>query len=164
MSSSAIGSEFRFEKRRVGAMVTLSDGRSSRGCFFTADHHQQHDGPERVGDVLNAESGFVPFELHEGHDVCTVLYNRAHIVLVTLDDPEDRSDAGYDVATPRVASILLSTGQRLVGTVRVFRPAGRDRLSDWARQPGAFRYIEIADMTVLVNAAHIVHVSEVFES
>ncbi len=145
-------------------MVTLSNGLSNRGCFFTADQHQQHDGPERVGDLLNAESGFVPFELHEDHDICTVLYNRAHIVLVTLGEREDRKDAGYDVATPRVVSILLTTGQRLVGTVRVFRPAGRDRLSDWTRQPGTFRYIEIADMTVLVNAAHIVHVSEVSES
>jgi hypothetical protein len=47
--------------------------------------------------------------------------------------------------------------------VRVYRPSGRDRLSDWARQPEAFRYVEAADTTFLVNAAHIVDISEVPE-
>ena len=106
----------------------------------------------------------MPFELHEGHDICTVLYNRAHIVSVSLTEREERTDAGYDVAIPRVVSILLTTGERLLGTVRVYRPLGRDRLSDWARQADSFRYVEIADTTVIVNAAHIVHISEVSES
>jgi len=140
------------------------NGRSARGCFFTADHDQRHNGHERVADLLNTEPGFVPFELHEGHDICTVLYNRAHIVLVSLTEREERNDAGYDVAVPRVVSILLTTGDRLLGTVRVHRPLGRDRLSDWARQAESFRYVEVADSTVLVNTAHVIHISEVSES
>ncbi len=157
-------SEFRFEKRRVDATVTLSSGRAARGYFFTAAHDQRHDGPERVGDLLNAEPGFVPFELHEGGDVCTVLYNRAHVVMVCLHDHEERNDAGYDIARSRVVSMLLTTGQCVVGSIRVYRPQGRDRLSDWTRQRESFRYVETADMTLLVNAAHIVHISEVSES
>jgi hypothetical protein len=82
-------------------------------------------------------------------------------VLVSLHDDEERDYAGYAVATPRFVSILLTTGHRIVGTVRVYRPLGRDRLSDWTRQPETFRYLETADMTMLVNAAHIVHISEV---
>jgi hypothetical protein len=45
--------------------------------------------------------------------------------------------------------------------VRVYRPEGRDRLSDWTRQPEVFRYVEAADATYIVNAAHIVAVTEV---
>jgi hypothetical protein len=156
-------SEYRFEKRRVDATITLSSGQSTTGYFFTANDDARHSGPERVGDLLNAEPGFFPFEMHEEHDVCTVLYNRAHVVLVNLHEREERRDAGYQLATPRLVSILLSTGERLLGAVRVYRPAGRDRLSDWTRQPETFRYVETADMTVLVNAAYIVHISEVSE-
>jgi hypothetical protein len=34
-------------------------------------------------------------------------------------------------------------------------------LSDWTRQPEAFRYIETDPATFIVNAAHIVAVTEV---
>ena len=164
MSSSALnGSEYRFDKRRVDATVTLSNGQSTRGHFFTVENNTKHNGPERVGDLLNAEAGFFPFEILEGARPSVVQYNRAHVVLVGLHQREERDDAGYDVATRRFVSILLTTGHRLVGIVRVYRPLGRDRLSDWARQPETFRYLETADMTILVNAAHIVHISEVPE-
>jgi hypothetical protein len=163
MPSRLRSSEFRFEKRRIHATVTLSSGQSTRGCFFTAASSARDNGPERVGDLLNAEHGFFPFERHEADRTDTVLYNRAHVVLIGLHEHEERRDAGYTVATPRYVSILLTTGQRLVGTVRVYRPSGRDRLSDWARQTETFRYVETADTTFLVNAAHIVDLSEVPE-
>ena len=163
MPSHLRDSEFRFEKRRIHATVTLSSGHSTRGCFFTAAISTRDNGPERVGDLLNAEPGFFPFERHDGDNTTTVLYNRAHVVLIGLHEREERRDAGYNVATPRSVLILLTTGQRVEGTVRVYRPSGRDRLSDWARQPEAFRYVEAADTTFLVNAAHIVDISEVPE-
>jgi hypothetical protein len=49
----------------------------------------------------------------------------------------------------------------MTGGVRIYRPEGRDRLSDWTRQPEQFRYIESDEATILVNAAHIVAVHEV---
>ena len=158
-----VESEFRIEKRRGSATVTLSSGLTTRGCFFTAGGSPQHDGPERIGELLNNADGFLPFEIHETEGTRTVLYNRSHVVLVGLNENEEDQRPGYAVATRRLVSILLSNGQRVVGVVRVYRPQGRDRLSDWTRQPDAFRYLETGDMTVLVNAAHIVDVSEVPE-
>jgi hypothetical protein len=67
------------------------------------------------------------------------------------------------VATLRRGSVLLTNGQRVSGTIRVYRPEGRDRLSDWTRQPETFRYVETDDATVVVNLAHIVEVTEVPE-
>jgi hypothetical protein len=163
MSIRSSDSEYRFEKQRVDATVTLSSGLSTRGCFFTAAESTRYDGPERVGDLLNSEAGFFPFEVHEPEGTRTVLYNRIHVVLVGLSDNEAQREPGYNVATRRFVSILLTNGQRVVGSVRVYRPEGRDRLSDWTRQPETFRYLETGDMTVLVNAAHIVDVSEVPE-
>jgi hypothetical protein len=157
-------SVYRFEKRRMDATVTLSSGESTRGCFFTAADSVRHNGPERIGDLLNNDTGFIPFEIHHEDGTRTVLYNRSHIVLVALEENEAAQDPGYNVATRRYVSILLSNNQRVVGAVRVYRPEGRDRLSDWARQPEMFRYLETSDMALLINTAHIVDVSEVPES
>ena len=43
----------------------------------------------------------------------------------------------------------------------VFRPHGHDRLSDYAQVDERFRYVELADRTLLVNSAHIVALTEV---
>jgi hypothetical protein len=92
-----------------------------------------------------------------------VLYNREHVIVVGLHENEEERVPGYSVAARRYVSLLLSNGQRLVGYVRVYQPQGRDRLSDWTRQPDIFRYLETGDRILLVNAAHIVDVSEVPE-
>jgi len=155
------GSEFRFEKRRADAVVTLVSGESVKGCFFIAGGTSRHEGPERIGDLLNSEAGFFPFEIQAEGGAGTVLYNRSHVILVQVFDDEARRDPGYEVATRRVVSILLSNGRRADGAVRVYRPEGRDRLSDWTRQPETFRYVEADDATYIVNTAHIVAVTEV---
>lgn len=156
-------SEYRFEKQRVDASITSSSGQTTQGCFFTAGASRHGDGPERVGELLNDETGFFPFEIHSGASVRTILYNREHVVFVSLGTNEEERVPGYAVATRRFVSILLSTGQRVTGFVRVYLPEGRDRLSDWTREPAAFRYLHTGDRMLIVNAAHIVDVSEVPE-
>src|SRR5262245_11745957 len=151
-------SEFRIEKQRVDAVLTLARGTRVNGHFFLAQASPVLDGRERVGELLNLASGLIPFAETEGH---TVLYNRDHIVMVQMSEEEARWDPGYSVATARTVSMVLSTGALLRGTVRVYRPEGRDRLSDWARERGRFRYVETTDATFLVNVDHIVHLREV---
>jgi hypothetical protein len=149
----------------MDAVVTLSSGLSTEGSFFIAGGSALHDGPELVAELLNSEPGFFPFEIHFVGRSYTVLYNRHQVVMVALADNEARRDAGYDVAPRRSVSILLSNGQRITGAVRVYRPEGHDRLSDWARQPEIFRYVETTDdTTLIINVAHIIEVSEVTES
>ena len=158
-------SEFRIEKRRAEAALTLTTGTTVRGCFFLSDSSASHAGPERVVDVLNAETGFFPFELHAGGAPYTVLYNRTQLVLVTLleETIEAQLDPGYSVAPERPIRMILSSGQMVVGRVRIYRPSGRDRLSDYARAPEIFRYVETADGTVIVNAYNIVELRETTE-
>lgn len=153
-------SEFRIEKRRAEADLTLATGATIRGCFFLSSSSSSHAGPERVGDLLNAETGFIPFELTTGD---TALYNRSQIVLVRLppDTTEPQLEPGYEVATRCPVSILLSTGRRVSGTVSIFCPVGRDRLSDYTRTDHhVFRYVELADHALIVNTAHIVELRE----
>lgn len=155
-------SEFRVEKRRESAEVTLSTGTILSGHLFLAGSSQGHPGPERVGDLLNQGAGFFPFETADGE---TSLINRAHVVKVVLPAQviEAQLEDGYDVATRRRVTVLLSSGERVTGQVAVYRPPGRDRLSDYAHLDDRFRYLEQADRTLLINSLHIVSLLEVTE-
>jgi hypothetical protein len=156
-------SQFRVEKGRTTATLVLSNGSTVRGVFFVAPASATHAGPERIKDVLNAESGFFPFEV-SGAQSKTVLLNRDHVVVVTPGSSDEPfTDPGYEVATQRTVSMLLTNGQRLTGSVRVFRPLGRDRLSDYARGNNErFRYIEAPDATtMIVNTTHVIELTEI---
>jgi len=161
METDARASEFRFEKRRADAIVTVTGAEPVRGCFFTAAGTTHTLGGERIGDLLNAEPGFFPFEMQTDSNPRTMMLNRAHVITVEIFDDEARRDPGYAVAVRRDVSILLSNGHRINGAVRVYRPEGRDRLSDWTHQPETFRYLETPEGTLIVNAAHIVALTEV---
>ncbi len=152
-------SEFRVEKRRESADVTLVTGTTLAGVFFLAGSSHLHAGPERVGDVLNLEPGFFPFECNGE----TALINRAHVLKVVLPPQiiEAELDAGYNVAKRRHVRLLLTTGESITGHVVVVRPYGHDRLSDYAQVDEQFRYVELPDRAVLVNSAHVVALSEV---
>lgn len=153
-------SQFHVEKQRVRAIVAPSHGAAIVGFFFVAGTASS-EGPERVLDLLNANEGFVPFGLADNTAMTSVLLQRDHIVTVTLDDHEARRVPGYTYAISRRVSLRLTTGERLTGDVRVYRPAGRDRLSDWARHGNRFRYVETGATTVIVNVNHIVEAREV---
>jgi len=113
---------------------------------------------------LNSEAGFFPFEIEGTAGAHTVLYHRAHVVLAQVFDDEARRDPGYAVAPSLDVSLLLTTGDRISGAIRVYQPAGHSRLSDWTRQRETFRYLETEGATLIVNAAHIVAVTEVSRS
>jgi hypothetical protein len=157
-------SQFRVEKRRVEAELTLSSGDRLSGRFFLAISSPTHAGSERVVDLLNSEAGFFPFETKASSG--TVLVNRAHLIAARLigTSEEVRLDSGYDVATVRRVTMKLSTRLELEGSVRVYRPEGRDRLSDYTRTPELFRYLESEDGTFVVNTAHIVELWDMTES
>jgi hypothetical protein len=154
-------SEFRVEKSRVKASLTLSNGSAVHGCFFISGNSRTHEGPESVRDMLNGETGFFPFDAGSPGDSTTVLYNRDHILFVELQDKnEPRRDPGYDVAIEKIVTMLMSNGMKLRGAVRVFRPHGSDRLSDFARAQETFRYLEAENATYIVNVHHMVELAE----
>lgn len=154
-------SQFRVEKRRAEAELTLSSGETRRGCFFLAASRPSRTGPERVKDVLNGETGFFPFET--GEPAGTILVNRSHLVAVRLIEAagDVYRDSGHDVAKVHEVALRLTSRQILRGTVRVHRPAGLDRLSDDARGGEPFRYVENADGTYIVNSAHVIEEWEI---
>jgi hypothetical protein len=163
--SSSVSSEklsrYRVEKSQVEATLTLSNGTSVHGCFFISWNSRTHAGPEGVKDVLNGETGFFPFEARQPEGARTTLYNRNHVIFVALaDKSEPHRDPGYDVATQRTVAMLMTNGTRLHGAVRVFRPEGRDRLSDFTRAEETFHYLEAEHATYIINVQHVVELVE----
>jgi hypothetical protein len=71
---------------------------------------------------------------------------------------------GYEVARRHVVSLLLSNTQRVTGAVRTYLPPGHDRVSDWAGDRVAFRYLEADQATVIVNVQHVTEVTEIEQS
>ncbi len=153
-------SQFRVEKRRTEAELTLTNGETRCGFFFLAGANAAAPKAERAIDLLNAEAGFFPFETCSGSG--TILVNRDHVVLARLKDrfSEARVDPDYEIATVRQVVITLTNRMVLRGEVRIYCPKGHDRLSDYARLPQMFRYVENVDGTFVVNTAHIVELSE----
>lgn len=154
-------SEFRVEKSRANATLTMSNGNVVEGCFFLSGASRTHAGPEGVRDLLNGESGFFPFEAGGSGESKTILYNRDHVVLIELLDKGEPSRVpGYDVAIKKIVTALMSNGMHLRGAVRVFLPHGSDRLSDFARARESFRYLEAENATYIINVQHLVELSE----
>jgi hypothetical protein len=56
--------------------------------------------------------------------------------------------------------MLMTNGTRLHGAVRVFRPEGRDRLSDFTRAEETFHYLEAEHATYIINVQHVVELVE----
>jgi hypothetical protein len=152
-------SQYRFEKHQVAASLLLSTGEVRHGCFFVVASLSTHEGPERVGDLLNTSERFFPFQHDDGS---TGQYSRAHIVLVRLPVgvTEEELEPGYSVALQREVRLTLSTGPALEGTVFVTGPIGRERLSDYVRNSKPFWYVVTPLGTVIVNSAHVVELVE----
>jgi hypothetical protein len=152
-------SQYRFEKHQVAASLLLSTGATTNGCFFVAASLSTHEGPERVGDLLNAADRFFPFQHDDG---TTAQYNRAHVALVTLPAgiAEESFEPGHSVAVRREVTVTLSTGLSFDGTVLVTAPAGHERLSDYLRNAAHFWYVVTAQGTVIVNSSHVVALVE----
>ena len=74
-------SAFRFEKQRVSATLTLAPGTSVSGCFFVAGHTAHRAGAERIGDLLNEQPGFFPFEHRDGTKDTARLGDTSHVAL-----------------------------------------------------------------------------------
>ena len=62
-------SEYRVEKRREAAELTLTSGGTIDGFLFLSGSSPVHTGPERVGDLLNLEPGFFPVRDRDWRDL-----------------------------------------------------------------------------------------------
>jgi hypothetical protein len=156
-------SAYHLDKRRVPARVVLATGATVAGELFLGDATPAGAGPERLADMLNAERGFFPVEVSDPSSGRrrVALFNRAHVVVVRLDEPELELDldASYAIAPRRAVALVLMNGDILFGDLHVVAPEGRTRVSDLARAEERFRYLETPDGTCVVNFDHVIEIA-----
>ncbi len=149
---------FRIQKREARATLTLAGGRTVRGAFFLSETAADHAGPERIDEVLNAATRFVPFHVDaDTGRASVILLNRAQIVTVGLPPTEAElvHDSSYELARREPARLVLSNGERVTGEMHIAALSGHARLSDFANLH-TFLHVEKPHQTVLVNFDHVV--------
>jgi hypothetical protein len=153
--------EYYVEKLRTRATLLLSNGSRVTGYFFLNEGSAMHSGPERVGDYLNASTGFFPFEAPTVGGSTVAIYNRAHIVMARLEEAEaeERQDPAVSLAKRKMVRLLLDTGKWVRGKLRIAMPETHQRLSDFAQTGERFRYVEADDAAVcVVNFDHVIEI------
>ena len=159
-------SEFRIEKRRAEATLTLTTGATVHGCFFLSASSASHAGPERVADLLNGEAGFFPFELNRDRAALhRPVQPHARRAGVAAEAPSKRSWTRLqprDRARGPHAPVQRQHGRR-GGSASTGR-ADAIASATMRESRKLFRYVETADGTVIVNADHIVELRETTEA
>ena len=149
---------FRIRKREARVTLTLVNGRTARGAFFLSETAADHAGPERIDELLNAATRFVPFHVDaDTGRASVILLNRTQILMVSLPPSEADlvHDSSYEIARREPARLVLSNGERLVGEVHIAGLSDHARLSDVVNLH-MFLHVERPNQTVLVNVDHVV--------
>ena len=118
--------------------------------------------PASCGYWRRAAEGEVFYTVAEDHKNCPI---GAHTHNVPLSQEEQRQAASLVETMVGLSYLKMEEVARIPARnaplrVAVYAPQGRDRLSDYARAPEAFRYVVTQKNTLIINAAHIVELTE----
>jgi hypothetical protein len=126
--------------------------------FFLAEFAGSHAGHERLSDLLNGQSEFLP-----AFDVATetmTFVSRAGIAAARVrQEWESRYELGD--AEEHEVEIGLADGTSLQGTLQYVMPPDHGRLLDYLNDRPPFVRLEQGDKVVLVNKRHIARVAKV---
>jgi hypothetical protein len=148
--------ELRVPKQKVAVEVLLPGGAARQVQVFLAEFASTHVGPERLSDLLNGDSEFVP-ALDQELDTMTFLGRRSIAVARVLPEWEPAEDA--TLATDHPVEIALADGTTLRGKVSFVLPPERSRLLDYLNDEPPFLRLQEAERVALVNKRHIARVA-----
>lgn len=142
-------------KNRRQVLFTLEDGSEVDGKVFLSLYEARHQGPQRVGELLNGEEGFIPVETKEG----TVHLNVANIVCAITPLAEEGDDL---MTLGEKYRIRISTvgGKQIEGDVFVNLPHDRCRVSDYLNQPQRFCRIFLSEQIAYLGTRFMLAVRD----
>jgi hypothetical protein len=150
--------ELRVPKRRVAVEVVLPSGVARRVSVFLAEAAPDHEGAERVSDLLNGGADFFP--AYDEQCGAMTFLNRESVALARVAR-ELEQDASDDIAVPteHEVEITLVDGTRLQGVVSYLLPPERSRLGDFLNQSAPFFRLVERDFVTLVRRAQVARVA-----
>ncbi len=142
-------------KNRRRVEFTLSDGSTFEGKVFVNLYDVNHEGPQRVGTLLNGKDVFLPVETDTGlvHlNIDTIITARTSLL-----------EEGHELMTlgePYRVQMTLATAMVLEGRIFVNLPRERSRVSDFLNQGDRFFRIFVDQEVVYVAARFIFSVRD----
>lgn len=149
--------ELRVPKHRTEAEVVLPGGTCRRVTFFVAEFAADHDGPERLVDLLNGGATFLPALDEELHRTTFLQCANLAVVRVPLDGEEGPAEA-HTIPTEHEVELTLVDGQTLSGLLTYVLPPERSRLVDHLNGPEPFLRLHSERFLALVNKRFVARV------
>ncbi len=149
--------ELRVPKRRITSQFVLTGGAVREVAVFLAEATADHSGGERLSDLLNGASQFIPAQ-DTGTGAMTFVHTSG-LAVARVAAEHEMSDADQlTIPTEHEVEVQLVDGQRLTGLITYVLPEGRSRLTDYLNDsPAFFRLIE-AERVALINKRYVAYV------
>jgi hypothetical protein len=148
--------ELQVPKRRAQVEVLLPGGGARQVTVFLAEFASAHSGPERLSDLLNGTSDFVP--AIDAATGAVSFLGRDCIAAARVERAMD-PDFDLDGASEHEVEITLVDGTVLRGTLAFVMPPGRARLLDFLNHAQPFVRLAEKEKMALVNKRHIARVA-----
>lgn len=144
----------RVPKHRTPVELTLSGGSTRSVLVFLAESAARHSGPERLSDLLEGESEFIP-AVEASTDAVIVLNCTSVVVARVASSVEGDAAAEGTTPTEHEVEITLVGGAKLRGFVSYVMPPDRSRLTDFLNAEPRFIKLIEPEAIALVNKQHV---------
>lgn len=149
-------SEFRIEKVRRCAVVTLAGGGTVQGDFFLQPTARYRVGPQHPAELFEEPDPFLPLAIAADQ---LVFIAKAQVIRVQFAaDPADTEVGGVEEAS---VDVTCTDGSVASGQLRLETRADRPRLLDYLNgETQQFLTLHSPDGILLINRRQIVQVRQ----
>lgn len=147
--------EQKIAKNRRSVFFTLADGSTVEGKVFLSLYEACHEGPQRVGNLLNSVDAFIPVDTPDG----MLHLNIVNIVAAFTPIVEEKHELMTLGASHRV-QITTSLGSVIDGEIFVNLPNDRNRVSDYLNQGDRFCRVFLPEKVVYIGSRYILTVRD----
>jgi hypothetical protein len=141
-------------KQRRNVLFTLIDGSEIEGDVFLRLYEARHFGPQKVGELLNGENGFIPVATEQG----MIHLNVVNIVTARTAAGEEWDDL---VRLGRKYTVRIQTRLgEIAGEMFVNLPEENCRVSDYLSQADRFLRVFSGEEIVYIGARFVLSVQD----
>ncbi len=140
----------KIEKKTREAAFELSSGKTIKGEVFLGLYEAHHTGPQKIGDLLNGKTIFIPVKTGDGVELLNIRQ------VVTAAVPlEDETDELMTLGQKYTVTLTLANGRKQSGDIYVDLPEGHNRFKDYINQSDRFFPLFQSDLIVYLNRRHV---------
>lgn len=142
-------------KSRRNVIFTLADGSTVEGKVFLSLYEACHEGPQRVGDLLNSVDAFIPVDTPNG----MLHLNIVNIVTAHTPISAEKHEL-MTLGAKHGVQITTSLGSVIDGEVFINLPHERNRVSDYLNQGERFCRVFLSEQIVYIGCRYILTVTD----